>query len=106
MHRLLTNTQGYKHVVDHINHDTLDNRKVNLRITNIENNSKHREKKNRNNKSGYRNVFWNKNVDQWQVSLHKNHKSIFIGYFNDVNIAGKAAEDARQKYYGEFAGGS
>ena len=37
--------------VDHQNHNTLDNRKENLRITNVPNNSKNREKRNSNNKS-------------------------------------------------------
>jgi len=42
--------------VDHKNHDTLDNRRNNLRITKFEQNAKNRKGKNKNNKSGYRNV--------------------------------------------------
>lgn len=47
-------------VVDHINHDTLDNTKGNLRIIPHKNNSMNRKSRNSNNKSGFRNVCWSK----------------------------------------------
>lgn len=90
--------------VDHINHNTLDNRKCNLRLTNQSENSLNKNGRNSNNKSGYRNVFWNNNIGKWTVSLCKNYKRIIIGDYDDVDIAGKMAEKARQKYYGEYAG--
>ena len=89
---------------DHINHDTLDNRKCNLRaIRNIDN-SKSRKGKNKNNKSGYRNVCWLKTKEQWCVQLQINGKNTQLGYFDDIEEAAKFAEEMRQKYYGEFAG--
>jgi len=95
-----------KHVVDHINNNDLDNRKSNLRIADRDDNSKNRKSKNSNNKSGYRNVFWNSTISKWTVSLCKNYKSIHIGDYNDVDEAGRQAELARQKYYGKYAGKS
>lgn len=92
--------------VDHQNHNTLDNRKENLRITNVPNNSKNREKRNSNNKSGYRNVCWSKGEQKWLVQLQVNGKSTCLGRFpkDQLEEAGKFAEEMRKKYYGEFAG--
>ena len=42
MHRVVTDTQGFKHVVDHKDHDGLNNRNYNLRVTVTEKNTKHR----------------------------------------------------------------
>lgn len=42
--------------VDHIEHDRLDNRRINLRITDNSSNTKNRKSKNSNNQTGYRNV--------------------------------------------------
>ena len=47
-------------LVDHINNDSLDNERSNLRITDTIHNTKNRKGANKNNKSGHRNVFWNK----------------------------------------------
>lgn len=92
--------------VDHENHNTLDNRKENLRITNVPDNGKNREKKNSNNKSGYRNVCWLKSYNSWVVQLQINGKNTILGKFpkEQLEEAGKFAEEMRQKYYGEFAG--
>ncbi len=92
--------------VDHKDHDTLNNRKENLRITTNENNTKNRKGKNSNNTSGYRNVMFNKQTDRWMVRLQINKKAKTLGEFQDVHEAGKFAEEMRQKYYGEFAGKS
>lgn len=91
-------------VVDHINHNTLDNRKENMRITYIANNNRNKNGRNKNNKSGYRNVFWDSSKSKWSVHLCKDYHNIHVGDYDDVDEAGKAAEEARQKYYGEFAG--
>jgi len=91
-------------VVDHRNHDMLDNRRCNLRATENKLNLRNRSGKNRNNKSGYRNVCWNKGAGKWQVSLCKNRQHILIGMFDDLDEAGIVAENARKQYYGEYAG--
>jgi hypothetical protein len=103
-HRIIMGCTDRKTKVDHINHDTLDNRKANLRITQNENNSKHRKGKNSNNKSGYRNVCWLKKYGKWVVLLQINGVNTILEKFDDVDEAGSYAEEMRQKYYGEFAG--
>lgn len=91
-------------IVDHEDHDTLNNRKYNLRVTKFQKNTMNRNGKNSNNKSGYRNVFWNSNIEKWSVRLSINYKTINLGDYDDVDEAGRVAEEGRQKYYGEYAG--
>lgn len=92
--------------VNHINHDTLDNRKSNLEITSNSQNTKHRKGKNKNNKSGYRNVCWITDDEKWVVQLQVNGKNTRLGAFDDVDEAGKFAEKMRKEIYGKFAGGN
>ena len=88
--------------VDHINHDTLDNRRSNLRLINTKNNNRNRKGANCNNKSGYRNVCWVQG--KWQVQLMVDGKNASLGRFTDLHKAADFAEEMRQKYYGDFAG--
>jgi hypothetical protein len=103
LHRVVMNA-GKKEYVDHEDHDTLNNRKFNLRLTKQLYNTKNRSGRNSNNKSGYRNVSW---VDgKWVVQIQIDGKNTCLGRFTDVDKAGKFAEEMRQKYYGKFAGNS
>lgn len=91
--------------VDHINHNTLDNRKENLRVTNVTDNCKNR-KLSKANTSGYRNVCWDNWYNQWKVQLQVDGKNTILGLFpkDQLEEAGKFAKEMRAKYYGEFAG--
>lgn len=92
--------------VDHISHDTLDNRRNNLRTSTNDENTKHRKGKNTNNKTGYRNVAYiksHKSRPYW-VQIMIDGKNTVMGKFADVDEAGAFAEEMREKYYGKFAG--
>lgn len=102
LHQFIMDANGK--AVDHINGDTFDNRKINLRIAEDSDNSKNRKGKNSNNTSGYRNVSWSKRDKKWVVQMQVDKKHKTLGSFDDVHEAGKFAEEMRQKYYGEFAG--
>lgn len=105
MQRFLMGVQGVKNIrVDHINHNYLDNRKSNLRIVTVQNNCLNRKGKNTNNKSGYRNVQWDKIRQKWSVILQINGRAKRLGSFDDIDEAGLFAEQMRDNYYGEFAG--
>ena len=90
--------------VDHINHDSLDNRKRNLRVISNEENIKNRKSRNRNNTSGYRNVAYLKKTQTYVVQLQIDGKCVKFGEFDDVHEAGRIANEMREKYYGEYAG--
>lgn len=104
LHQFIMNANGK--TVDHENHDTLDDRKNNLRVIEDSNNSKNRKSRNINNKSGYRNVSWD--GYNWVVRLQVNGENTVLGKFskNELEEAGKFAEEMREKYYGKFAGNS
>jgi hypothetical protein len=85
--------------VDHKNHNTLDNRKENLVVTNQSENLKNRGKINKNNKSGYRNVSWSNKENKWLVQLQINKKNTCLGKFDNVYKAGEFAKEMRKKYY-------
>lgn len=105
LHRFIMNAIHGEYV-DHEDHNTLNNHKYNLRLSRNDENTKHRETKNSNNKSGYRNVFWSTKDERWLVVLQIDGKSKTFGRFKleDLHIAGALAEEMRQKYYKEYAG--
>ena len=78
-------------MVDHINHDTLDNRLCNLRlVTNKENQWNSRAK--------HTGVCWHKRDKCWQARLKVDGKLKHIGNFKDRNAALIAVGEARKKY--------
>jgi hypothetical protein len=91
-------------VVDHINHNGLDNRKANLRpATRAQNNYNRLIIKRKDSSSKYKGVAWKEDRKKWRARLHFNGKLIFLGYFKDEIQAAKAYDQAAKKYYGQFA---
>lgn len=88
--------------IDHINGDTLDNRKCNLRICTQAENAYNR-KINSNNKSGFKGVHFKRANQKWCAQIQFNRKSIHLGYFNDKLQAAKAYDTAAIKLFGVFA---
>ncbi|MCG7406762.1 HNH endonuclease [Paenibacillus sp. ACRRX] len=97
LHRLLCN-DPVGMVIDHINHNTLDNRKsVNLRVvTQAQNlqNYKLRE----NTTSKFRGVTWNKKKGKWIATMRKDKKLIYLGSFHCELDAAKAAQKYRLEH--------
>jgi hypothetical protein len=93
LHRYIMNPpDGY--IVDHINFDTLDNRKSNLRVVDSVFSNVYRREF-RNNKSGHKNVHWCKSHKRWKVYFRcKNH-----GSFIDKNEAIEHAKIVRDDYF-------
>lgn len=87
-------------VVDHINGDTLDNRKCNLRVCTSAENIRNR-KLHKNSISGYKGV--RKQGKNWRATIRANDKRIFLGVFNTKEEAAAAYNEASKKYHGEFA---
>lgn len=95
LHRELMNApDGYE--VDHINGDTLDNRKSNLRICSHAENV--RNQKSRGGKSIYRGV--TKHINgYWRSRITVNYRRIHLGLFKTEYEAHLACEKARKEKY-------
>lgn len=101
MHRLLMNYPKNKDV-DHINHNTKDNRKSNLRICFHRDNQKNL-KLSIDNTSGVTGVSWDKNKNNWIVQIQCNNNPIYLGRYIDFKDAVKARKEAEKIYFGEYS---
>ena len=85
--------------VDHINHNTLDNRRCNLRLaTHGQNMANSRPNKGRK----YKGV-WQIMGKYWVAFIGKNKKQIYLGSFSTPKLAAKAYDEAARKKFGEYA---
>lgn len=88
--------------VDHINGDTLDNRKCNLRpCTRLQN--QYNRSLYKNNKSGYKGVSFIRRQKKYQATLKINGEVKYLGLYSDPKKAAIAYDLAAIKYYGEFS---
>lgn len=103
MHRVLMSLPYKdKRIVDHINGNSLDNRRDNLRIaTQTEN--KRNSKKRINNTSGYKGVCLFKRDGTWQAQCKTIGGKGHIGYFKSKADAAQAYILVAYLHYGEFA---
>jgi hypothetical protein len=81
-------------IVDHINHNRLDNREINLRFVNASQSVWNTKSK------GY---CYNKNAKKWMVEIMVNYRKHYLGCFKTEGEAIKVRREAEQKYFGEYA---
>lgn len=97
MHRFVLGYIPEGKLVDHINGDTLDNRKVNLRICTNAQNQMNAKKQDINNASSiYKGVIKHK---PWRASI----ANTTIGYFDTEIEAAQAYDTKAVELYGDFA---
>jgi hypothetical protein len=90
-------------LVDHRNHDTLDNRKENLRIATHSQNTCNKQDKRKGCSSQFRGVSFDRKRKYWNVQVVREGKYVFFGRYKDEVEAAKAYDEAAKKYHGEFA---
>ncbi len=86
-----------KMMLDHINHNKLDNRISNLReVTHKEN--QRNKRVNIRNTSGHTGVSFDKTCQKYKAQVTVDGKNKHFGYFQNVEDAAKAAKEAREHY--------
>lgn len=87
-------------IIDHLNGDTLDNRKENLRACTNSQNTKNRGKQ-KNNTSGYKGVFaWG---NRWRAKIQSDGVVIHLGAFDIKEDAARAYDREAFVKHGAFA---
>jgi AP2 domain len=102
MHREVKHALESDPTVDHWNHMTLDNRKVNLRLATYSQNQHHQKRGD--NASGFKGVYEHRRgKKRWQAKIAVNGKSISCGYYLTKEEADEAYRQASLEIYGEFS---
>lgn len=101
LHRLLMNPPRGQEV-DHINGDSLDNRRCNLRLATKAQNQ-HNMRIREGGTSKYKGVQWRKDRHKWGARIHYHGKTIILGVFTDEVVAARAYDAKARELFGEFA---
>ncbi len=101
MHREIMNP-SVNMLVDHINHNGLDNRKENLRICTPQENQ-FNCRSSIGSTSKYKGVCWYKHYKKWNAQIKNNDKYKNLGYFSSEIDAAIAYNIAATKLHGDFA---
>ena len=102
MHREILGITDPKINVDHLDGDGLNNQRSNLRVCTDSQNGANRGKQ-KNNKSGYKGVHWNKKTKKWAAQIQYHKKVLNLGYYSDIIEAAKAYDKKALELFGEFA---
>ena len=98
LHRFLLNPPK-EYVVDHINGDTLNNTRANLRVCSHTQNMRN-QKLRKNNTSGVKGVY--KIRDKYRATIRFNKKDIHLGMFETIEEAKQVRLEAEKKYFKEY----
>ena len=101
MHRVIMGAPGHL-VVDHINHNGLDNRKRNLRLCTQEQNI-YNSLPRRNCSSKYKGVYLHKRSNRYHAAIGYKGKRFHLGTFKNEVDAAKAYDKKACELFGEFA---
>jgi hypothetical protein len=104
LHRSLAKRWGWDiegKTIDHINHDTLDCTRENLRVLTKAENGRNQKSRKNSNHPDYVGVCFRKHVGRWMARIRVRGDVKFLGYFDDVEDAALAYDRAVLYYFGE-----
>lgn len=105
MHNVIAERMGLAIVgkkIDHIDLNTLNNQRENLRVATHSQNMMNRNMFSRNT-SGYKGVIWETGANKWRARIRVNTKLIHLGLFTSPEDAALAYDIAAIKHHGDFA---
>ena len=86
-------------IVDHLNRNTLDNCKKNLRIVDIVESNRNRRVP-KNSKSGVRGIKFAKN--KWEVGIWAGGKTVYLGRYDDLEEAKEVYRKKSLELFGKI----
>ncbi len=105
MHRMIAekmfNPNG-KWQIDHINADSLDNQRSNIRLATHAQNAMNARKRS-GTSSEYKGVTWNEYRKSWYAYITVNKEYVYLGIFKNEIKAAKSYDEAAKKHFKEFA---
>lgn len=103
-HFVIPKKEGF--VIDHIDKNTFNNQKNNLRYATKSQNGANSLVKANNKATGFKGVNVNSNKNRakrFGAHIKVNYKKIFLGWYETAHEAAKVYNEAAIKYFGEFA---
>lgn len=88
--------------VDHIDNNTGNNSIENLRAATLSENQQNCSVK-KSNRLGVKNVLFDEKANKYRVYVRAKNKPMYIGSYDNLDLAGLVAHEARNKYHGAFA---
>ena len=101
MHRLIMG-EPKNMQIDHIDNNSLNNQRKNLRIVSLKQNQMNRISQ-KNSTSDYKGVSWNPKNKKWVASIGFNRKTYYLGLFNNEKEAAKTYNNKAKELFGEYA---
>lgn len=100
LHRIILDAPEWLDV-DHIDGNTLNNRRSNLRLATRSQNCQN-QKVNASNLSGLKGVSWRESRKKWQAQIMRNYKKYYLGLFDTPEAAYSAYCIASKSLHGHF----
>jgi len=102
LHRLLLHPDAQQ-AVDHVNLDTLDNRRTNLRLCSHAENLRNTIVSRRNNTTGFKGVVYDRRKGKYRACISMDGQKHRLGWYADPQEAALVYDEAARRLHGAFA---